>query len=131
MNSHEEELQRKAEHDQAPSGDKDVEVYRRVFRSLQREPGFKLSPRFAETVAARITTQRQSLNTPDYLWFGAGITFLLGALIATILFTGFKLNFGFLNVMSDYKGLAIFGAAFLVFLHWLDKRIVRQKFAEP
>lgn len=46
---------------------------------------------------------------------------------ATFLFLKFRLDFGFLNGMADYKGLALFGLVFIVFLNWLDKKLVRGK----
>ena len=126
MNLHEEEMQNQLENGRLPEGDNlDVRAYQEVFRALKKDPGYSLTSRFAERVAARIVARRQSMNSRDYFWFAAGISLLLLTSIATILMTGFRFNFGFLNAMSDYKGLVAFGIIFITLLNWLDKRMVR------
>ena len=128
MNPYEEDLQGKIDRGEIPSErDMDVQAYRKVFRALKKDPGYELSADFASRVARQIQSEQPTRLSNDYFWFGAGLFFLAIAFLATVLFTGFKLDFGFLNVMSDYKGLAIFGIGFIVFLNWLDKRLIKQK----
>jgi len=128
MSPYEEELQKSLERGQNPKGDGlDVRAYQEVFRSLNKDPGYELSGHFAERVVSRLVSTQQSQDSKDYWWFGAGVLFLAIASLATILFTGFRFDFGFLNEMSDYKGLAIFGIAFILFLNWLDKRLIKTR----
>jgi hypothetical protein len=128
MNEYEEQLQNSLEKGEKPLNESmDVKAYQEIFRALKKEPGYELPPRFAERIVSRIIRDQESRNTTDYFWFGAGIFFLLMAFIATILFTGFRFDFGFLRVMSDYKGLAIFGVMFVIFLNWVDKRLLRNR----
>lgn len=126
MNADEERVQKDIESGRTPNGDGlEVKSYQEVFRALSKEPDYHVSPGFAEKVVARITAKQQANQSRDYWWFGAGIFFLVLAAIATVMFVGFTPDFGFLTVMSDYKGLAVFGVVFIVFLNWLDKRLIR------
>lgn len=126
MNPYEEELQRNLEGGRTPKGEElDVKAYRQVFRSLEMDPGYDFSGHFAERVVATVINRQQSKDSKAYLWFAAGIFFLTIASLATILYIGFRVDFGFLNAMSDYKGLVLFGIVFILFLNWLDKRLVR------
>lgn len=128
MNSREEELQKKLEKGQLPHGNGlDVKAYQEVFRALKKDPGYPLSPNFAERVVARAFSRQQNTVLKDYLWFGAGMFFMALAFAATVLYTNFRFDFGFLNVMADYKGLVIFGIVFIIFLNWLDKRLVHAR----
>ena len=128
MNSYEEELQKNLEKSESSDADGlDVKAYQEVFRALKKDPGYELSSSFAQTVIARMISEQQSKSSKDYFWFGAGIFFLAVAFLGTILFIGFRFDFGFLNGMSDYAGLAVFGIAFIAILNWLDNRLIKEK----
>lgn len=132
MNPYEDELQENVEKGQTPNGDSlDSKAYQAVFRALKKDPDFQLPSTFAETVAARVLARQNEKVSKDYLWFAAGILFLILSFAGTLVYTGFrldlKLDFGFLAVMSDYKGLAVFGIAFIFLLNWLDKKLVKEK----
>lgn len=128
MKTYEDELQGSIERGETPAGKEiDVKAYQKVFHALKKDPGYELPADFASRVALLVQSRQQGQLSKDYFWFGAGIFFLAIAFLATVLFTGFKLDFGFLNVMSDYKGLALFGIAFIVFLNWIDRRLIREK----
>jgi hypothetical protein len=58
------------------------------------------------------------------LLFGIGIFLMIIALVATVLYTEFTLRLGFLEEMSGYTGLFVFGVAFIILLNWLDKHIL-------
>ena len=105
----------------------DARAYREVFRALKKDPGYTLPPYFAERLADRVVTKSEEGLSTDYFWLGAGIFFLAMTFLATILFTGFTINLGFLNGMSQYTGLVVFALAFIVFLNWLDKRLVKDR----
>ncbi len=133
MSAHDEELQKAAEEGRSFDADNmDEKAYREVFRVLKKDPGYELSTHFAERVVASIATKQSSRNYRDYIWFAAGVLVLLAAFVGTMLYAGLTFNLkglgfdlGFLSGMSDYKGLAIFGAIFVALLNWLDKRILR------
>ena len=128
MNVSEEEIQKSLERGEVPKGDDaDVRAYREVFRVLKKDPGYPLSDSFAASVVAMAKRSRQARDSRDYFWFAAGIFVLAIAALVTILYTGFRFDFGFLKAMSDYKGLAVFGLVFVIFLNWLDKRLVRDR----
>lgn len=127
MNLYEEELQNNIERG-LPGGDElDSKAYREVFRVLKKDPGHAVQSRFAENVIARIVAREKKEQSRDYLLFFSGLFVLLVAAGATIVVTGFRLDFGFLRSMADYKGLAVFGVLFIGFLNWLDKRLIREK----
>ena len=128
MNDFEEELQKNIEKGRIPLGDDlDVRAYQEVFRALNKDPGYQLSSGFAEKVIWKVNEKQNRSLSRDYLWFFSGLLFFLLASAITLMFTNFRLDFGFLNVMSDYKGLAFFGVTFILFLNWLDKRLVRPR----
>lgn len=128
MNPYEEEIQDKLERGQTPGGDGlDIKAYQAVFRALKKDPGYALPPDFAGRVAARVAQKQERGYSKDYFWFGAGIFFLVICFIATVVYTGFRFDFGFLKMMSDYKGLALFGVTFIALLNWLDRKLVREK----
>ena len=128
MNLHEEEMQEKLERGETMPGDElDVKAYQAVFRALKKDPGYELRADFATRMADMVMSRPKVGFSKDYLWLGAGILVLVTAMIGTILYTGFRFDFGFLNVMSEYKGLAAFGIAFIIFLNWLDKKLIREK----
>lgn len=135
MSEFEEDIQRAAERGETTQTDRlDERAYREIFRALKKDPGYKLDAGFAERVAASVAGQRRTQNSGDYLWFSASILALLLAFTCALLYTGFRLDLtglsidmGFLSVMSDYKGLAIFGAIFITLLNWLDKSLIRRQ----
>lgn len=131
MNANEEEIQKSLERGEMPNGDElDIRAYRQIFRALEKEPGFELPADFAARIITRVKLRQQKRDSRDYFWFVAGLFFLAVASLTTILFSGLRFDLGFLKAMSDYKGLAVFGVAFVVFLNWLDKRLVRGRQAQ-
>lgn len=128
MNINEEELQKSIETGSAAEANAaDVDAYKKVFRALRKEPEIALSHNFADKIIARIIEKQKREEAKDLFWFGTGLFFLIVAFIATILYTGFSMNLGFLKDMSGYAGLLIFGIAFILVLHWIDKRILFSK----
>ena len=126
MNGNEEEIQKSLEQGGMPNGDElDVRAYRQIFRVLEKEPGFELPADFASRVITRVKARQQKRDSRDYIWFVVGLVFLVVVSLGTILFSGLRFDLGFLKAMSDYKGLAVFGVVFVVFLNWLDQRLVR------
>jgi hypothetical protein len=127
MKIDDEELQIRIERGELlPDDGPDAKAYHEVFCSLKKEPGYRVPANFAETVANRLTQTSGDLSK-DYFWFGAGIFFLLMTFLATVLFTGFTIDLGFLNGMSQYSGLFVFAFAFIVFLNWLDKKLIKNR----
>ena len=128
MNPYEEEMQRNVESGMTPDRDDlDARAYREVFRALQKDPGYRVPPGFAEKVLHRVTMKQEKALMRDYYWFFAGILFVLSSAVVTLVIIDVRLDFGFLNVMSEYRGLAVFAIIFIAFINWLDKRLVRQK----
>ncbi len=128
MNSYEEELQNNIEKGRRQEGDDlNVKAYQAVFRALSKDPGYDLPPQFAAKVLARLEARKQRDQSRDYFWFFTGLMFLLVAAIGTVIYLGYQLDFGFLKGMPQYRGLAGFAIAFIIFLNWLDKRLVKQK----
>ena len=135
MSEYEEGLQNRAEREQLTPGDgPDEKAYWEVFRVLKKDPGYTLDAGFAERVTAFVQARKRWQNTRDFIWFGAGSLVLLVVFGGTLLYAGFNLHLhgftldlGFLSVMSDYKGLAIFGLLFIAMLNWIDKNLIRRQ----
>jgi hypothetical protein len=124
MENKEEHLQQLAENNQFDLSDKDSRAYRRVFDVLRKEPEFQLSSNFSKLVL-------QHMEAGDgrhtYYWFAAAIAgFVITAGVAIGL-TGFKPDFGFLKHASRFTGLFSFGAAFILVLQWIDRKIIQRK----
>lgn len=125
MNHYEEELQNKIEAGRNTGADDvDAKAYRQVFRALSAPPETSLSSNFADRIVARIEEKRKRESKKDAIWFASGIGVMILVFVATILYTGFQFDLGFLNEMSGYAGLFIFGVAFIVLLNILDKKLV-------
>ena len=128
MNAYEEELQKNIEKGEwQENDDLNARSYHAVFRVLRTDPGYELPPGFESKVIARFEERKQRDQSRDYFWFVAGLTFILASSIGTIIYVGYRPDFGFLAGMSEYKGLMGFAIAFIIFLNWLDKRLVREK----
>ena len=128
----EEELQQRAEKGNLYGAEKDnldAKAYSEVFKALQNIPDYVVPVKFADSVMAKIKIKhsaKPSVFSSDYFWFGAGLTLLMALAGAAVVLTNFKIDMGFLNAMSAYKGLFLFGVAFIVILNVLDKRLVRK-----
>jgi hypothetical protein len=128
MNRYEEDLQKNIEAGQSPEGDElDIKAYQRVFSALKNEPETKLSHDFSERIVFRIKEKQKRDASRDMFWLVAGIFFLVITFIVAIVMTGFKPDFGFLNDISGYTGVFVFGAAFIGMLSWLDKRLISHR----
>lgn len=119
-----EELQRYAQENRLTGSDRDSRAYRAVFDALKREPEFRVSSEFSDTVLSRISAaEGRSL----YYWMAfVFLGFVIAAGVAIAL-TGFKPEFGFLKHISRFTGLLVFGAAFILFLQWVDRKLVFHK----
>lgn len=125
MTTKEEELQNQIERTGLPVDDIDAYAYKRVFETLKQEPDFHLPINFADKVIQKIEARKESSS--DFLWFGIGIFMFAIAAIVAIVLTDFKVSFGAFKFISGYPGLFIFGLCFILFIQWLDKKLVRPK----
>lgn len=124
----EEELQGKVESGaNLNESDPDVRAFRGVFKTLRQQNETPLSQGFADRIVAKVVASRRKQDARDHFWFGAGIFFLVIAFAGTVLYTGYKIDLGFLKDYSGYAGPFVFGASFILFLHWIDKRLVQKK----
>ena len=134
MNPYEEELQKNVEGGRKPAGDDpDMQAYHEVFRRLNLEPDFQLSPAFSDKVVSRILEIRSN-SYRDFVWLGIGIFFLIVSCMIAMWMSGVKLNLnirltdlGFLKNISGYAGLFAFGIIFIIVLNQLEKKIIFQK----
>jgi hypothetical protein len=128
MNEADKELQEKIEAGFSdPASDVDARLYQQIFSALEKEPGYTLPASFAESIIHKIQHEQTRSAKREYFWLCAGIFLLVIVMIVAIVFTGFKISAGFLSGISAYKGLFVFGAIFVVFLHWLDRKFIRAK----
>jgi len=125
MTTKDEELQNQIERAGSSSEGVDAYAYKKVFDVLKQEPDFHLPINFADKVVQKIEAKKELSN--DYIWFGLGIFMFAIATIVAIVLTDFKVSFGALKFIAGYPGLFIFGIAFILFIQWLDKKLVRPK----
>lgn len=120
-----EDLQQQAEFDHRQS-DEDVQAYKKVFEALKREPSFSVHHSFADEVVA--LAQKKPETSRDGLWMGLGIALLVITAIVVIAITGFKFEVGIFKFLSSYYRFVIFAIAFIIALHWVDRRLLKQRF---
>lgn len=123
MKHAEEELQNQIENGLINESD-DVRSYQRVFDALKKEPDFHVSLPFADRILAIIEKKEEKR---DYWWMAAGIFLTVIALIVSLVLTGAHWTAGAFTFLSGYPGLVAFGIAFILLLHWIDKKIIRKR----
>ena len=109
------------------SDELDAKAYQQVFSGLKQEPEFRLPVSFADNVMAKIQLQQSRSLRKEYFWLGLGIFLSVITFVVAVVLTGFSFDLGFLNGLSNFKGVLIFGAGFILALHWLDKRLFKAK----
>jgi hypothetical protein len=126
MENRDEELQHNIERSLVSGSDKDTRAYRLVFEALRQEPEFRLSSKFSDSVLQRMETAE---GRSQYYWFAFVILGFVVAAGVAIALTDFRPDFGFLKHISKFTGLFVFGAAFVVLLQWVDKKLLTGKSA--
>jgi len=116
-----EELQNKIEAGMLVHSD-DGEAYRHVFTALKQEPAFHVSLPFADRILAKIEKREEQR---DFRWLALGIFLSVIALIVALVITN-AWTIGVFSFISGYPGLVVFGIVFVLFLHWMDKKLVRR-----
>lgn len=127
MTEAEKKLQEKIEAGFSALTSDDEKVYQQIFSALEKKPVYTLPPLFAEGVVHKIQREQARAAKREYFWLCAGIILLIIVMMVAIAFTGFKISAGFLSGISAYKGVFVFGAVFIVVLHWLDRKFIRAK----
>ena len=102
---------------------KDGRAYRIVFEALRKEPGYILPEAFARHVLGRLQVSQSSREVS---WLGIGIVTFLVTLAVCIWLTGFRPTVGVFAFLTGYKGLIVFGVAFILGLQWIDRRFIRK-----
>jgi len=127
--NYEEELQQKIEEgklQELEKNDLDVRAYASIFKTLQNAPQYVAPPDLADLVLKKLPAKRKrSLLQNDFFWLAAGIAILFGAAVFIAIRINYVVDLGFLNGMSAYKGLIIFGLGFIVFINFLDRQLVK------
>jgi len=123
MKRAEEELQHQIENGLVNESD-DARAYQRVFDALKKEPDFHVSLPFADRVLAIIEKKEEKR---DYWWMAAGIFLTVIALIVSLALTSAHWTAGAFTFLSGYPGLVVFGIAFILFLQWVDKKVIRKQ----
>jgi hypothetical protein len=116
-----EELQKQAEAG-SHAYDEESEAYRHVFKALQHEPAFHVSLPFADRILAKLEKRDEQR---DFRWLAFGIFLSVVALVIVLALTN-AWTIGVFSFVSGYPGLVIFGVMFIVFLNWVDKRVLRK-----
>jgi len=105
----------------ASSVTREGRAYRMVFDALRREPDFVLPPSFAARVVGQL---QQSRSSREMTWLVVGLLSIVMAMLVAIGMTGFRPDVGMFTFISNYPGFISFGVAFILFLHWIDRKYV-------
>lgn len=116
------ELQELVEHGASPDHS-DSNSYQAVFKAIRREPDFVLPAHFADRVVDAV---RSRYSSNDMAWFLGGLFLFVIALVVAVLITGFSVSLGAFTFLSGYPGLVGFGVAFILGLHWVDRKWIRK-----
>lgn len=100
-------------------------AYRTVFDVLQKQPDYQLPSNFADKVIIKIDLATQRSTAREMTWLYLGLASFVVAAGVVMVMTNFKIDFGALKFISGYQGLIIFGALFILGLHWIDKKFIR------
>jgi hypothetical protein len=106
----------------------DGRAYQRVFNALQKKPASILTNAFADNIIS-VLQKRSKAKLSAWeigLTVGGGVFSIITFILAIVL-TNFRVNFGFLQSINNFKGVFIFGLVFIVVLQWIDKVLVRKK----
>lgn len=118
----EEDLQNKIEQG-LTNDDINSEAYQYVFKSLKKEPAFHVSISFSDRVVSMLDKKEERR---DYWWMAGGIFLSVIALIVTLVIVKTEFTTGIFTFLSGYKGLVVFGVAFILILHWVDKKVIKK-----
>ena len=124
MKRSEEELQSQIEKGLLTESSEEVRAYQRVFDILKKDPDFHVSLPFADRVVAIIERKEEK---HDYFWMATGIFLIVITLIVSLALTEIHWTTGVFTFISGYSGLIIFGIAFILLLHWVDKKIIKKR----
>jgi hypothetical protein len=120
-----EDLQHKIEQGDALDTSVEVEAYRKVFSSLQREPDFTLHSSFEDLVIQRIAAKHAMESSRDGWWFLGGILLFIIGLVVAIVLIDFKPDVGVYSFLKGYPGLVIFAFVFILILNFIDRKFIR------
>ena len=121
-------LQEEIENGQVDFTSAESSAYYKVFQALKKRPQINLSNQFEDVIIQRIIRLRERKATRmDFIWLGFGLLCFVTAAIFAMVITGFKFNPGIFTFFNHYYGLIGFGAIFILFLHWLDHKIIHKK----
>jgi hypothetical protein len=127
MSYQDEEIQKKIEMNEPLNGaDIDVRSYQFVFRAIGKETE-SLPPNFSDKIINKLVAKQGRESSREWWLYGLGMFLLVIALIVAVVFSGFKLEFEFLKSISAYAGLFAFGAAFIIALNILEKRLLHNR----
>jgi hypothetical protein len=124
MKRTDEELQNQIEKGLLNESGEDARAYQRIFAALKKEPDFHVSLPFADRIVAIVEKKEEKR---DYFWMAAGIFLIVVALIVSLALAKIHWTTGVFTFISGYSGLIIFGIAFILLLHWVDKKIIKKR----
>lgn len=127
MNNKDEELQNQFERGDFSNEGIDAQAYQKVFGVLKREPEYTLPVYFADRLVTLIESKEKDKEVSrDNFWLGLGLFSFVITLMLALALTDFKLSWGAFRFFAGYPGLICFAIAFILFLNWIDKKIIRK-----
>ena len=125
MKTQDEIIQEQVEKGVYDTKDVNYRAYQIVFNGVSRKPDVSLSPGFTSRVIRKIQQLKEERSLrKDFMWLGIGLFAFVIATIIAISLTNFKFDLGAFGFIRSYGGLLVFGAALIMGLQWLDKKLL-------
>jgi hypothetical protein len=103
-------------------------AYQAVFKALAKEQPSRIAPGLADRVILRLEKRKEERKSSfDLIMAIVGGLLFIAGFIVTLVVTGFRPDFGFLEAIADFKGLFLFGIAFIIVINIIDKQLMRKK----
>ncbi len=117
------ELQNQIEKGLLNHESEDAGAYQRVFNVLKKEPDFHVSLPFADRIIALVDKKEERR---DLWWLAVGIFLTVIALMVSLALTSTQWNAGVFTFVAHHSALVVFGIAFVLLLHLVDKKIINK-----
>ena len=105
----------------------------KIEEALRKEPSFRLSENFGYNVLQAIKAKEKRSQRTIYFWMIIGILFMCtsGAVIVTIFFPNLLSSFSAENQVNNLIPLAVVVGVLVVFIQYLDKKLVKDRLVIP
>ena len=103
-------------------------AYQKIFEILKQPNGVSLSQEFSENVVTEVRRRARIKTFLEEYGLAIFCAFVIvAACVYTISITDIVLDLGFLNAMSSYGGVLIFGAILILLFNVFDRKLLARR----